>query len=704
MTASDHAPAHPPLQPPPEEFLDRLPLGLVCPVFAVFALPQIVVAVLLAVAAPWFLSHHGVLINGEPHLYAPLQETLPPWALWITAALAFVLMACSWTVAVRFLALVHDGRNRPLRTALREAATTSPATMAAFALPSGLYLILDQQVHPGWTVALWSLLFITLPPLWFPLAGVALGPGSWREVLQILRRHPLRRGWVVCLIPLPLTFAVVVFGFHQVSGPAGAVLVWTLAMIGLTVSARALTLASLYHRQAHRFEQGEDSPPVEDDLTGSGHRWAPVALSGVLLVGLWVPAPLFDLVLTDGPWEIPAYDRWSSPMDEDQGEPSLFLVPDRSSVVLGSEPALCDLPEGCAIPGAGRADSLAMATEDGLRSVRFPYPDDAPPGSVIWEEAGCGGKDRCRDDHVFLVPEGEVDGEWGAYEDVPGRDRTTLDWQSRSRVWLEEGGGRAHVVSAVPSVGLGETMLTLFVCQDTDCGEYTSTELTRAAGAPWIGFARPRTAHDGLVDVAVAPNGDARVTVHDPGSGALTLYSCAGVDCADVTETVLVPASDVTRAWDLNHRSHAGAEVRVRPDGTPAIAYRATLDGAVHFLDCADEHCERFESVEVFGPGWNRPAPALDLDPQGLPRLLGHDLTSRTVEYVSCADTSCAETESVTVGSYPMSPGWVSLRVDEGGRPVMAWLRVGEEEDPHTAELVRCGDTACSMLTPAGRS
>ena len=672
--------------------------------FAVFALPQMIVAVFLAISAPWFLHHQGVLINGEPHLHAPPHEVLPPWSLWTAAALAFVLVAYSWAVAVRFLALVHDGLGPPLRTALRDAVTTLPSTMVAFALPAGLYLFLSQPVHPGWAVALWALLFVALPPLWFPLAGVALGPGAWREVLSVLHRRPLRRGWGVCLVAFPLTFAVVVFGFHQVNGPGGAVIIWALAVIGLTLSARALSLASLFHRRVDRFERGESEPYVEDPITGPDRRWASMALSGVLLVGLWTPAPLAERMLYDGPWEIPAYDRWSSDGVEDRlDEPSLLLPLEGSAVVLGSDEALCDLPEGCSIPGTWNTDGPTMATEDGLRSVRFPAPADAPPGSVIWEEAGCGGKDRCRDDHVFLVPEGEVGGEWGADKEDPGHDRTTLDWQGRSRVWLEEGDGRAHVVSAVPAVGLGETMLTLFVCQDTDCDEYTSTELTRATGAPWQGYEHPNTTRDGLVDITVAPNGEARVTVHDPNSGALTLHSCAGVDCADMTETALVPASDVTRAWDPNHRRHTGAEVRVRPDGTPAIVYRDTLDGAARFLDCADEHCERFESVEVFGPGWNRPAPALDLDPQGLPRLLGHDLTSRKIEYVSCADTSCTETESVTVGSYPIVPGWVSLRVDERGRPVMVWLRVGGQDQDDSMELVRCEDPACSVFGPAGR-
>ncbi|USY22957.1 hypothetical protein NE857_15860 [Nocardiopsis exhalans] len=721
MTPSDDAPARPPVLLP-EDYLDRLPWGPIGIVFALLALPPVVVAVLLSVAAPWFLSHHGVLINGEPHLYAPLEEFLPGWARLVALVVLFVLVAYSWTAAVGFQSLVHNGRPRPLRTALRDAIRTLPATVVAFTAPVGLYLLLSQALSPVWAVPVWSLLFVALPPLWFPLAGVALGPGAWREALSVLLRRPLRRGWILCLLAPPATLAVVEIGFDRVTGPGGAMFVLALAVAGLTLSARALTLAALFHRDTDRFEQGTLPGPgepgedgEEDDKVGPGghalvtgpvpiRSWAPTALAGAVLVWLWVPVPLFERTVSDGPWDVPRYDQWSTSAGKNPlNEPSLLLAPDGSVVVLGSDTALCAPSEECDTSGESNTNGPTMITDDGLRSVRLPNSEDDPPGSVIWEKDGCGGKKGCLDDDVLLLTPSEADSNQEAAEDSADGDRTIWDWQDNTQVWMEEGDGRAHVVSAVPSSDSDEATLTLFVCQNARCSHYSATGLTDTAEYFWSRSGFPSTVYGGLVDIAVAPDGSARVSVHNPNSGALTLYSCAGTKCAEVTETDLVPASDVTRTSDLNYRRHAGAQVRVRPDGTPAIAYRDTRDGAVRFLDCADEHCERFTSEEVFGPGWNRPAPAMDLDPQGLPRLLGHDLESRTIEYVSCTDASCAETESATVGSYPAAPGWVALRVDDRGRPVMAWLRLGEEKQPDSAEVLRCEDSACSALVPADR-
>lgn len=72
-----------------------------------------------AVVAAWFVSRHGVLINGEPHLYAPVDELVPGWLLWATVVAVVALVALTWATAVRFLSLRHEGGRRPLPVALR---------------------------------------------------------------------------------------------------------------------------------------------------------------------------------------------------------------------------------------------------------------------------------------------------------------------------------------------------------------------------------------------------------------------------------------------------------------------------------------------------------------------------------------------------------------------------------------------------------
>ncbi|MFE3460147.1 hypothetical protein ACFXKD_21590 [Nocardiopsis aegyptia] len=722
MTASDDpeplpAPSSvPPLRPEPWDYLETLSWRALATVLAVFALPQIPVAMVLAVLAPWFLSRHGVLINGEPHLYAPLHEVIPGPLWWPLVVSAIVLLALCWSTSVRFLVLDRGGHRSPLRAALRSAPTALPATLAAFILPVGLYLSVDLALgwsrgdaHPVWTVVLWALLFLFLPPVWHPAAGVALGPGAWREVLSELRRRPSRPVWVSALLVPPASLAMVSLSGSAADDAGGVALTWVLALVGLTVSAIALTLVSQLLQDTARFqasaEPGEGTSAEVDPSSGDGargrtntrlrelgRRAATPALVAAVLLGVSAPAPLFERVLTDGPWDIPGYDRWTSTAEEAADEElPLSLASDGSVVFLGEARALCDLPEGCAGPGA---------TDDGSRPDPVPRPGDAGAGSVVLETP-CGGGTDCDEREVLLVPDREVDGERDADEDDAHLGATTPGQQDGTLVWAERIDGRDHAVSSVPLVDRDESMVTLFVCQDTDCDDYTATELTRLAAAPRDDWIRSRGVYPKLVDIAGTPDGGVRVTLHDPGSGELTLFSCDADDCAGVAETVLVPPASVTRAADVHYRLHAGAEVEVRPDGTPVILYRDTLDGSVRLLDCADELCAESEAVEVFGPGWDRPAPALALDSDGSPRILGHDLAARELVYVMCADASCSDSESVTVGAYPDSPGWVRLLIDPENRPVMAWLRdTAEESEEASVELLRCGDSSCTMLGP----
>lgn len=383
------------------------------------------------------------------------------------------------------------------------------------------------------------------------------------------------------------------------------------------------------------------------------------------------------------------------------------------SVLLGDHQVLCEPPEEYApqedldttVP-AEDSDRVLEATEDTLRTVALPtadeVDDDMPPGSIVLKNE-CRSENSCTETAVTVPAEGEVGGEWNAEEDDPEQGRTTGHWADSTHIWAERVDGRDHIVTSAPSLDRSESLLSLFVCQRGNCTSHTALELDRLDGTPMGQRVLPRASHPKLVDFAVSPEGAARVGVHEPDSGRLSLHSCSDVECTEITTSELVPASSATRVAEPAPLAHAGAQVEVRPDGTPVIAYRDTRDGSVDLLDCADTFCSEHEAQEVFGPGRYRPAPDLTLDPDGLPVLLGHDLAARRITLVNCTDTACTDTDRTGVGSYTGTPGWAALRTDEQGRPVMAWLQTVAGSDGATIERLRCGDASCSMLSPEER-
>ncbi|OOC52414.1 MULTISPECIES: hypothetical protein [Nocardiopsis] len=682
---------------PSAPFNERLHWNLYPLVASAFFLPMLPVALAAAVLVPWFVSDHGLVVNGQPWLYAPLLDLVPSWAPWAAGSVLALVVAVSWGIAVHLIDQALRGRSVQPTRALVRSVMRSPWTLAAGAVVAGVVFAADtallqvyEQAHPALRFGLGAVLFASLTPLWLPLAGVHVHerPG---DVLKRLRGRGLLTGrgqWgpVSIVVGCAAVFAYLAWMTMIENTLVLAVIA---ALAGLTAMAVALTLAAT----------GQGPIPQER----LARPYLAVGSTVAITVGITVPLQLYQDLLTDGPWPTLRYETSSvEPWDRREANPQPLILPeDGASVVLGTKEQLCeevaclDLDEP--LDGAGPVLGATDMAGGAVRTVRASLDSTLAQGSIVVHDQ-CVRPGQCRAGTWELEPQVEPGGQWDAREDDPANQATTLDLPSRMAVWGGAGGGRHMVVTAAPSVGLGETLLTLFSCGTDRCSDPASTLLVREPNATFASTVHPRHDYPSLISVTATDQGVPRVSVHHPGSGALTLYACHDVPCTDFTTTELLPPTGVLRMQRWDNSRYTGATMQVRPDHTPVIVYRDTRDGSVQLIDCADQMCQDRDTVQVLGPDWQRTPPALALDAAGLPQIAAFDVSTHEVLYLACADERCQTYDRTVVGVYDHTPGWIDLELDGADRPHLAWHRVADEnvEEEHAIELVRCATAHCA--------
>ena len=211
-----------------------------------------------------------------------------------------------------------------------------------------------------------------------------------------------------------------------------------------------------------------------------------------------------------------------------------------------------------------------------------------------------------------------------------------------------------------------------------------------------------------FLDGAVGPDGGPIASVYDPHDGAVRVLSCSDVDCAEPeTHTVVPPVTTPTARLAVSRDAESqvhGAQVEVRPDGAPVVAYRALEDGSARLVDCADPACAESVEQTLTGPDWRQHAPALALDSTGVPHLALSDHTTRRPTLLACADTGCSGWETATLHTVPGLWSDVGLVLDEDDRPILAafvrtsWVRLQEGEDPeYSLTMYHCVLASCGL-------
>ncbi|QKW32505.1 hypothetical protein HUT17_05070 (plasmid) [Nocardiopsis flavescens] len=690
QTETPPGPAH----QPPAPFNERLHPSVYFVVAGVFFVPVVPVAVAAAVLVPWFASRHGRIVNGVPWLDAPLGEVLPAWGLWAGGIAGAFVVALMWGVAVHLFAEALRGRPVRLRRALARSLVRSPLTLAAAAVTAGvLYgadavlLSLYDQAHPALRFGVGAALFASLTPLWLPLAGVHVQERPL-AFLGGLRGRGLLTGsggagqWGA-VSAVGGCAAVTAFLGSVITTENSLIPTLIVGLVGLFVSALALALAAA----------GEGPAPAQRPR----RPYLAVGMVVVVAVGLAIPARIYQHLLTDGPWPVLRYETESLTVwnrVETTRQP-LLLPEDLGSVVLGDREVLCAESDQCTDLATNAEPLGPMLATTGMvgnavRTVHTSSEVWRPRGTVVLHDQ-CLDATDCTPGTWTIEPPQDPGGRQNAEMDDPAPTENMAAWGGAA-------GGRHLVVTATPSAGFTDTLLTLSSCSTDRCQDSASTVLAREPGSTFSSTFRPRHTYPTLISVTATDQGVPRVSVHHPDTGALTLYACHDVACTDFTTTELLPSSGVPRIMEWDPERYTGATVRIRPDGTPVIVHLDTQDGSVRLIDCADTVCAEHDTSQVVGPGWQRTPPALALDSAGLPQIATLDTTTREVLYLACTDARCQDHDRTVVGAYERTPGWVDLALDGDDRPHLVWHRFVEDEDgeEHSVELVRCATAHCA--------
>lgn len=429
-----------------------------------------------------------------------------------------------------------------------------------------------------------------------------------------------------------------------------------------------------------------------------------VGMIVVALVGLAVPARLHQHLLTEGPWPTLRYETASlKPWGRVEADPRpLLLSEDGASMLLGTREVLCGEGDRCVdleeFPDdVGELLTVAGTAGDTVRTVHASPRIWEPQGTIVLHDQ-CLRTTDCASGTWTIEPPVEADGQWNAAEDDPVEQATTGRLSQHMAAWGGVGGGRHLVVTATPSVGYPDTLLTLSSCSVDRCRDQASTLLVREPGGTFASTTWRRHTSPALVSVTATDEGAGRVSVHHPDTGALTLYACHDVECSGFTTTELLPPSGVPRTMQSDSGRHTGATVRIRPDGTPVIVHLDTRDGSVRLIDCADAVCAEHDTAQVVGPGWQRTPPALALDSAGLPQIATYDTNTREVLYLACADARCQDHDRTVVGVYERTPGWIDLALDGADRPHLVWHRVADRnaDQDDAYEVIRCATAHCA--------
>lgn len=687
-------------------------------VLGVFAIPLLPWALAAAVAAPGFVADNGVFIDGEPWLFAPLGQLVPAWMFWAVGLGLAVTVALSWGTAARLLADATTGRVPRIVPALTRSLRGLPLSLGAAALTGvvlyGADLVLltvFEDAHGFWRYFLGTVLLAYLAPLWYPtvFAHVGEGPVWGSQSWSRLRQAGLLTGWEsvgwVLLAPLSALVPVLMLN-HALSLP------WVLfgalaALLALASALVGFTFAALRTRTGFPVPEPLVTPKV----------WGSTA--GMLVACVILPAGVYAQAQPDDRGQGPAMERESTNSRLGALPQTFHLPKDGAYAVVGDSLFLCeddrcaDIADGArwtsSEEGPKTPDPIAVGVSgNAVVTASLPDPrgdEGYADGSVVLERV-CVETMPCAlggpwELEAAVGPEGR----WNLRE-RPEFESTERTWQEETELWGTVSGEHTLVVATPPvATNSDEAHLTLYGCRTQGCAAPFSAVLDvlgphRLNDRNLTDSGALSRRYPGLVDVATSPEGDrVNVTVSEPGGGALTMYSCDLPGCEQVTEVELVAASAarvVRRSWWPNTSEYTGASVEVRPDGTPVVVYLNQADGSVRLVDCADGPCTDSETVELFGPSWERTPPALALDSAGLPQVATFDVISRGLVYLACANAVCDEYEQSVVDTFPVRPGWVALELDERDRPHLAWYRIPDVREDGTVEVARCEQAHCA--------
>lgn len=184
--------------------------------------------------------------------------------------------------------------------------------------------------------------------------------------------------------------------------------------------------------------------------------------------------------------------------------------------------------------------------------------------------------------------------------------------------------------------------------------------------------------------LALDPDGNPVVAYWDQASKALKLLACTNPDCSGDQQATTVATRVALGSDDV--------ALTLDAEGHPIIGYYDDDNDTIEIVRCSDPTCtgatERNRPVGALGGGgeWMM---AMVLDADGFPVIAYSDGTDNRLELLRCRDAACASAASpVSIGS----PGdHVDLALDDGDRPIVAYAPSGDER----LTVVRCSTADC---------
>lgn len=671
-------------------------------VLAALALPLLPWALVVAVTVPWMASIDGLVVNGDAVLRSRPVDLLPAWAVWGAAAGMGLSLLLGWGAAVRIFADTLQGHTPQMRKAFLASARGLHLSVLTAGVAGGTLCAVDTLVltiAPGTAgparYLIGAAVFVPLAVLWRPPVMVHTDERGLSALRDLRGRALLtgggQSGWVALAAAAgtPPVFVLSRMETTVSAAAAGAVF-----LVSAAVVAGALTFAAA-------------APGLPEGAPTVAHTWTAVVCAAAVLVSVVMPAVLAQRLIDDGPW--PALSVERTTYVHDSGG-RLELTPSGDTALMGDSPHVCDTASGECVPAAEDGPGTEAGTTswtgtagDAVRWVHVPDSGPSPsedhrPGTVAITDSCLHEKECERGAERIVEPESWAAGAWGGDRDEPERERTKAPWQEHMSLWAGRSGDHHLAVTAMPAAPFSEqVLLGLVSCTGDECDAPMSVPFTVLDEGEQGGFAlegEERTLRYS-VDTAVGEDDRVAITVHDAFTGALTLYGCEDRGCDRTSVAELATSSDRTVFGRPSETGpDAGAVVEVRPDGTPVVLHRDPADGSVHLSDCRDRECTDAEKVEIAGPSWRRPMPALSLDSEGLPQIAFHDPVERRSVLVSCADTSCGEYDRVPLGAPLDEPSWMRLELDGDDRPIL--FVIG---DGHEVESVRCTQPFCRSRT-----
>ncbi|MFC4122060.1 hypothetical protein [Nonomuraea zeae] len=638
----------------------------------------------------------AAVVNGGFELIGSPGAPLLRWsAVVLAAAVAGQMVVLPATTMLAAGRLV--GKNVSTLRAMRAAARRWPA-MLALVLVGVVVIVADLAV--GFGILAWNgaqvpayamtvlLLLFSLPCL-LAVPGVVLKQRSARSALALAYRLTSYAPWATALT---LAFGVVIF-------PAliQQVLEWATSgnpvlqagtgfVLGLVaVPFQASVIARLFLHRLALAGMTTEFKEIADGLPPSTPRRARPVL---VLAAFLLPSLLYGGAALVNPlgWlevsetavtanlphgsgdEAPEVDgRPPQPSLESSDLQALYAGPGGRLIMLmdgSSEAKLLTCADiGCARPRLSWAEPPAV---DGERTAVSAQLADGRIAVTTW----------AIDEHYRRVYDENWRARLGllicdatACAPAPGgKPLAEVRWGGRNKVVaLAARPGGGLVVAQLHGLPAGseadEEVLSLTTCDDPAC---IRPRMRKVAKVP----VNTRTGGGRDLIAAVAYDDRPVVLRLDRDSGAIHVVSCDDPTCTRAS--VEQPVGKGRPGYLFDRRNQPHAEMAIRADGRPLIAYEDVADDTIKLLDCRTRTCSQADTATLTAPDERHAGPAMVLDRAGRALVAFQELGRKQIVIATCTGTHCTRTPVTTIsrgGDYGLT-----MTLDGRDRLVLAWI------------------------------